>query len=262
MRVATPFLKTKSENFMRLGLILISILTCGCVVFAEAPRTAPATQPVPFAADAPARNWFAELASPEDNKREEARTNLMGLTRNDLPRLRALVEQSRPLAASQVAALHEIVIQIYLSGESYPPAFPVTGFLGLSWPQGTDPGTRLGVLVQTRFPGFPSFRMLRDGDLILGVLLNPNAPLEVGPNTTTQDLGRLMGAIGAAGANREVVLDVLRQGQEIKVPLQLKPHPLLEIGADPTDFFDRRQQKAEEYWRTEFVPLLRDRSTS
>ena len=80
------------------------------------PSTQPAAQ---FAADSPARTWFAQLASMDDAKRDDARTGLMGLTRDDLPSLRALVDESRPLAAAQVAALHEIVLQLFLSGEPY-----------------------------------------------------------------------------------------------------------------------------------------------
>src|SRR5258708_2183625 len=119
---------------MRLELIAAIVLVFAGLVRAEAPSTAPSTQPViSFAADAPARGWVGDLASPEDAKREEARTNLMGLSREDLPRLRALVEENRPVAAAQAAALHEIVVQIYLSEEPYEQDFPLTGFLGLSW---------------------------------------------------------------------------------------------------------------------------------
>jgi hypothetical protein len=236
-------------------LVLITPVARG-----EAPATRPSTQPAAeFSADSPARVWFAQLASLDETKRDDARTQLMGLTRDDLPRLRELVVKNRPLVAEQAAALHEIVVHVYLTGEPYS-ANNSNGFLGLLWPQEIyDDSSRLGVAVENRLPGFPSFQLLRDGDLIHGVYVNPDAPLQQLPNLLTPNRGALTHVVGEAGANSTVVLEVLRQGQMIKVAMRLAAKPILPemVPAEVEAFFSQRSQKGEKYWQEEFLPLIR-----
>jgi hypothetical protein len=231
------------------------------VALAETPATQPATRPATtLPADSPIRAWFTSLASPDGTQRDEAETRLMGLTRDDLPGLRALVEQSRPLAPAQVAALHDIVVQVYLSGEPYV-SDSNGGFLGLRWvndPIRLEEAPGIGVPVDVRLIGFPSFQMLREGDLILGVLVQPKQPLQQLPNMATPTLPLLQAAISQAGANRQVILEVLRQGQTIRVPLRLMPRPKLQESPDVIESFStERKQKGEAYWAKEFLPLLR-----
>jgi hypothetical protein len=209
---------------------------------ALAATTAPSTQPA-------IGQWFAGLASPDADQREQSRTNLLGLSRSDLPQLRELVQKNQPLAPAQTAALHDIVVHLYLSGEHYE-SDASTGFLGLWWP-GADllAPPRLGVPVEERVPGFGGFQKLREGDLILGVLIWPDAPLQQLPNLVTPNYKVLTDAIQAAGANRDIVLEVLRQGERIRIPVHLRPKPTL---PDVTEW----EQRGEDYWKAQFLPLL------
>src|SRR5438093_165236 len=75
------------------------------------------TQPATTQPSAEIRQCFADLASRDADKREDARIKLMGLKRDDLRALATLVGQSRPLAAAQAAALQEIVTHVFLAGE-------------------------------------------------------------------------------------------------------------------------------------------------
>jgi hypothetical protein len=251
-------------------IIPILLLLAPLAGRADVPATMPSTQPAArFAPDAPARTWFAQLASIDDAKRDEARTSLMGLTRDDLPALRKLVDESRPLAAAQVAALHEIVLQLYLSGEPYEvDASPVDlaglptspgGFLGLVSGSEGYGSSRLGVPVERRIPGFASFRVLRDGDLILAIIFNPDVPLFALPNVRTSNFEIFKQAIAGVGPNRDVTLEILRQGQRIRVTTQLGARPA--IANHPQEqveeYFAQRLQKAENYWQQELLPLLK-----
>jgi hypothetical protein len=241
--------------------MFVILVACELSARADSSTTQPAsTQPTtPSISDSAMQSWFEQLASDDGTKRDEARTLLMGLSRDALPRLRKLVEASVPLAPDQTASLHEIVLQSYLSGEPYPEDQLQRGFLGLSWsPSMNAEFIRLGVPVEKRLPGFPSFQMLRDGDLILGVLLKPKAPSYAWPNIQTRSLGLLQQAIADLGAKHEVVLEVLRQGQTIHVSLRLGARPLLMV-TEVDAFSAARLQKAEGYWKQEFVPLLRPR---
>jgi len=219
---------------------MIVLMIAGTALAAAA---APSTQPA-------IGQWFAGLASADADQREQSRTNLLGLSRGDLPRLRELVEQNRPLAPSQMVALHDIVVHLYLSGEPYA-SDASSGFLGLWWPDAellAPP--RLGVPVEQRVPGFAGFQMLREGDLILGVLIWPDAPLQQLPNLVTPSYSVLTRAIQAAGANQDIVLEVLRQGQRIRIPVHLRPRPTL---PDVTQW----EKLGEDYWQAQFLPLLR-----
>jgi len=222
------------------------------------PATEPSTQPtVPRAT---IRGWFSDLASPDAARREEAQVQLMGLSRDDLPTLKLVVQESRPLAPAQVAALHDIVLQVYLSGEQYETDPLHHGFLGLHWSmeeaRTADSGT-LGVPVEERLLGFPSFRVLRQNDLILAVLIHPDEPAQQLPNTTTPTGNILVDVVGKTVPNQEIWLEVLRQGQVIRIPIRVMPRPRL-LNDEMIDvFINERVKKAEDFWKKQFDPLLR-----
>ena len=229
--------------------VFVSILAATCLA-ADAPSTQPTIN-----------QSFANLASPDADLRDQAKSRLLGLSRSDLPALRELVEQNRPLAPAQMAALHDIVVHLYLSGEPYE-SDPDFGFIGLRW---TDVDMindvpRLGVPVGTRLPGFPGFQLLRDGDLILGVFLQPDSPLQQWPNRYTTTIRMLQLGIEAAGNQRDIVLLVLRQGQRMRIPVRLRPKmkvPDLAAATDIETYFLQWQKKGEDYWQAQFLPLLR-----
>ena len=236
-----------------LGLLLVPT----SIAFADAPTTAPTTAPVEFAADAPARTWFSQLDSPDPKEREAAREGLMALPSEQLPMLRLLVATTRSLSAAQAVSLHDIVIQVFLSGEKYPSE--PGGFLGLRWPAdfalGMDTLPRFGVPIEIRLPGFPGFGVLRTGDMIIGVLVEPDLPLNRLPNLRTPTHTELTEAVSPAGAGRRIALEVLRYGEVIRVSVKLAPHPITDF-ANLEAMFADRETRAEKYWQTEFLPLL------
>ena len=229
----------------------------------------PATQPTapadfteppvpPLAPTSPIRTSLANLASPDAAQRDAAATALMGLDRTQLWQLHDLLHDTNGIAPAQAAALHQIVIHDYLATEPY--VTDPGGFLGLMSTdyQPIDEPPRLGVPVDELEVGFPSFRMLRRGDLILAVLVDPDAPATQLPNMLTPDFATLQVAISKAGADHEIALDVLRGGQRIRIRLKLAPRPRLSL-ASPRIFFNERLQQAEAFWQHTFLPLLQQR---
>lgn len=226
---------------------------------------------------------FAELADSDAAVREEARTRLMGLDRRYLPALQKLVERSRPLLPSQAAVLRQIVTHVYLAGEPYA-ANGNFGFLGVRMlnvdvstadpaapapdapapdapappPDAADPllATRKGVVITERMPGFVGYRMLLDGDVIVGLADQPDFHFD-----SQQGFSE---AVRRVGAGQTVRFDILRRGQLAKVAIKLDPRP---DAADPDrhgpgpmdELVTRRRQRAETYWDATFGPMLKER---
>ncbi len=260
---------------MRRGIVIFNLLAiCSFPVsFAYAdpattqpvlPATQASTQPAAeLPANSPIRTWLNNLASPDASVREQAQTQLMGISRSELDGLRLLIQKTS-LVPAQVNALHDIVTHAFLAGETYEAA-PGQAFLGIRWytPDVDDLNIgppRLGVPVEQRIPGFPSFQSLRNGDLILGVLVEPNAPIQQLPNMQTPTRRLLITAVSQAGSAKVLVLQILRQGQPLRVPVRLAPKPVELAGNDighVEQFLSDRMQRAEEFWQANFVPLLR-----
>jgi C-terminal processing protease CtpA/Prc len=232
----------------------------------------PTTKPV---ATDQITTWFKDLANPDQAVRQKARVQLMGISREDLAKLRTIVEKSRPLAPSQAAALHDIVEQVFLAGEPYPEFPNRPGFLGVRFEnpvymvlQGNgEQQENSGVVVAACIPGFCANQFLQSGDVIVGVNAAAMTPIR-----TKEDL---MQSIGDASAGDEVRLQVLRGGQEVEATIKLNARPLWApqaarpivqpappfVGAPPKTTDDEirdRERKADEYWDREFAPLLDD----
>jgi hypothetical protein len=232
------------------------------------PAAAPTTEPVAveLPADSPVRGWFNDLASPDAMVRDKAQTQLMGMTREQLEGLRLLIaKEETPLKPNQVAALHDIVIHVFLANESYEPAGRQP-FLGVRWPQ--EPAfmpyaesPRIGVPLEERIPGFPGFQMLRDGDLILSVTIRSPGPLDQWTPHPTPGIQPLVELLRSASLDSPVIMEVLRQGQRMKISVRLAPKPAALVVAQTADamaesFFAPRLQRAENYWQERFLPLL------
>lgn len=263
------------SSFAAIGLVRwISIPSAS----GQTPTTQPATQPSQAAAadepapDAPMRRWFDRLADPDPKVREQAKTDLMGISASDLPKLRQLVIDHQPIRPAQASALHEIVVQAYLAGQTYQAMNEkwITAsdedspyFLGILWsPTSAESDARLGVTVDERLPGFPSYRYLRTGDMILGVYLDPTVSLLQLPNMETHTREQLIGAIGSGPNVQKIVLLVLRDGEQIRISVKMAPRPLLADKLNPgslTTFIADRNDKADAYWQENFVPLLEAR---
>lgn len=225
----------------------------------------PATQPV---IEAKLQVWFNDLAASDAAARDAALDELLALTRAELPGLRRVVEKARPVAPSQAHALRDVVNHVFLSGQTYN-AEPRVGFLGLGMPMldsvevprvGEHPEPRnapglnranTGVPVENRIPGFCAFRVLRDGDVILGILKPTPRRL--------RDWNELTHAIRTFRAGETITLQVLRQGTILSVPVMLDatvlvPHPDVWHNV----LLPNREAAAEAYWNAHFATLLEE----
>ncbi len=223
----------------------------------------PATQPI---ADAKLQALFNDLAASDAAARDAALGELLALTRAELPGLRRVVEQSRPVAPSQAHALRDVVNHVFLSGETYN-AEPRVGFLGLGMPtldsvevprvgERPDPPNapglaraNTGVPVEHRIPGFCAFRTLRDGDVILAIMKPTPRRL--------RDWNELTYAVRTFRAGETITLQVLRQGTILSVPVTLDatvlvPHPDVWHQV----LLPKREAAAEAQWNEHFAPLM------
>ena len=206
----------------------------------------PTSQPDPIF------TWFSDLANRDASIREQARVNLMGISRDDLETLRKVVETGRPLAPSQAMAIREIVDQVYQATEPYKPMPESPGFLGvlMSDPsvivEAADPDSPAGVIVIGRIKGFCAYRQLQDGDVIL----------QVNDQRVRAD-NDLMEVIRKCKGGDVVLMHILRGGQQMDVSVTLAARPIW-AQQIPTmeDFKRERQRKSDDYWEKNFAPLL------
>lgn len=213
---------------------------------------APATQPSNDAL----RTWYLQLADRDPEVREQARINLMGVRRKDLPALEKVVAENRPVQAAQAAVLYDIVMHVHMAGEPYQAAETWGGFLGLrqleTW---TNPP---GVAITTRIPGFCAYRMLREGDVIVGI--------DEFPGVEFNNVDQLTGMLRGVPPGTTLTFLVLRGGDVRKLPIKLDARPVVAVPGNPPENMalleSARQNKAEEYWTRAFAPLVGDQSVS
>lgn len=225
---------------MSCGVILI----LGLLGLGAAPATAPSDL---------IRTWFNQLADSDPDVREQARVNLMGIDRRELPALRQIVTESRPIRASQAAVLYDIVTHAYAAGEPYI-AQEKGCVLGVQLSPSQDPP---GVEVAQRFPGFCAYRFLRDGDVIIGIAEMPGALSKV-----PLDLRAILGQV--PGGTR-LTFQVLRNGQTRSIPIRLDAcpaNPAADLETAIRKLHELREQRAVEFWTRNFAPLLEDQGVT
>lgn len=238
-------------------------------------QAAPATHPTTSASSANATthpananqiaSWFADLANRDATRRDAARQNLMGLSPPDLSILEYLVKKNRSLAPSQIVALRDIVTQVFLAGQTYTAVPGNSGFLGVSFPgyapndpADIDDGSpQNGIVILDRIPGFPGYRSLQNGDIIMGAT-------EMGDQAInrSQDFSAF---ISSCHQGDTVHLKILRAGQMLTIPVQLAARP----DWHDTQQFPRedilqvpevrhRQALADDYWNTHFAAYVQE----
>jgi hypothetical protein len=221
----------------------------------SAPATAPTTQPAVKETDL--AKWIAELDARSPDARAAAATKLLQISRNDLPALQRAVEHARPISPGQAPVLHDVVVHVWLTGESYPTQD--IGFLGVSlmptnaWDD--DQGVVDGVFVLARMPGFAAYGALLDSDLILGIQERP------GMRFNRVDEFALTVARFKPGTLVHLV--VLRESRQIVVPIRLSARPnaagdLMAGRADMDTLLGERMLAAEKYYEENFARLLGD----
>lgn len=231
---------------MFLLAVILSVLSWGMLIA----EPAPATRPDAIAAA------FQRLGDRDPDVREQARIELMGLHRSKLDALRAVVEKARFVSPEQASVLRDIVVHVYMAGEPQPPDESPNGFLGVrimldtvavADEQEQDASRVVGIGVEGRFPGFCAFRMLRDGDVIVGV--------EEHPRIVFNSREVLQGTISMMRPGQTIHLRVQRGGQTLSVPVTLDARPREAQGSFEL-LLQERLNRAEEYWQRAFVPLL------
>lgn len=203
--------------------------------------------------------WLADLAHNSPAVREAARLHLMGMSRRQLEVFQDIVARHQPLLPAQAATLREIVLHAYAAEEPYAGRQDM-GFLGVELrtaplpgedPQNAQP---TGVLITNRLLGFVGYRMLQEGDIVLGLAGQPDVRTDAFVDLAT--------IIRNHPAGTELQLEVLRRGSVVIIPVT--------IDARPTDL-DRfhnldtlrslRFRRAYDYWQEHFEPLI-DRGVS
>ena len=236
---------------------IVLVLAATLLALGAAPASQPATAPSTGEA---VRTWYLQLADPDPDVREQARINLMGIKRRDLDTLEKVVAENRPVQPSQAAVLYDIVMHVHMAGEPYQAANAAGGFLGMRWELAeqdfwTDPP---GVIVSQRLPGFCSYRMLRTGDVIVGIAEMPEVQF-ASRNDFTSVIQRFAPAT-------KLTFVVLRGGRLQQVPITLDARPAVAVQGRPQEhmnaFEAERQNKAEAYWSRAFAHLVENPSVS
>jgi len=246
--------KRKTKNEKRLAAAVVAFVTFSLFAFrfSFAQSTQPAGQ---------IQKSFDELADADGQVRDAARVALMGLSRDDLQALREVVEKSRPLAAAQAVALHDIVTHVYLAGENNR-SVSNSGFLGVRLApirengmivaaddQTVDTGEVSGVLIRECMPGFSGFRYLREGDVVLGI----KQPIQM----RTPQQQDLINAVSAVPPQGTIRLEVLRQGRVTEISFRISARPREADDQVLTEeLLNRRRAQAEQFWREHFSRLV------
>ena len=200
----------------------------------------------------PLQSLVGQLGSDDPRVRENALDQLMDLKPQDLPLLRAAALSQSPLLPGQIACLRQIVAQVYLSGEKFKfnPADP-SGFMGIRFSRTVPPQQNDGVVVSDRIRGFPAYRYLKPGDVIIQLIDRPGVPLN--------DADEFINAVKLFHPGDVVRLRILRDGRAISVSIPLVYRPV-EIANAPAEsvvdaWIQAREQRAAAYWNAEFSIL-------
>ena len=221
---------------------MLSSVSVVLLMLLAAPAGGPATSPGDLI-----RVWFEQLADADADVREQARVNLMGIDRRQLPELRQIVSDHKPIRASQAAVLQDIVKHVYKAGMTYDVRERV-GFLGVTFKQSIEPP---GAMVERRVEGFCAYRFLRDGDVIVGIAEMPAVRLD--------DSDQLRLLLQQVPAGTRLTFQLIRNGRTVSVPIRLDARPAIadrSAVASMDEFESMREEKAQEYWSANFAPVL------
>src|SRR5258706_2159962 len=254
---ASRSLHASGALLARGGFLAAILLGLGAMNFlsaADTPKDSPqeaARERVPDAARRRIGEWFSGLSDDDPAVREEATRKLLTMTRQDLPALRQVIKERRPLMPAEAEPLRDIVTHVYLSEDPYD-RDEATGFVGVLFDeeQEYDKLPTGGGEVRRRLPGFCAARFLEDGDVILSIGDPPAMILRTSEN--------MMQEIKRRSAGKRLTFLVLRRGRLMQIPVVLdaKPSDLLP-GTVPI-FILERQATADRNWETEFEALVEE----
>ena len=187
------------------------------------------------------QSLVSQLASDDPRLREKALDDLMDIKKEDLPALRAAAVSQSPLLPGQIAGLREAVAQVFLAGEKY--QHGPNAFLGIRFTLGPE-----GVIVADRIRGFPAYRNLKNGDVIVRLIDRPNVQFH--------QVIDFANAIISYGPGDAVHFAILRNGRPMTVSVLLDFRPVeITNTATDDDWIQAREKRAEAYWNEEFSVL-------
>jgi hypothetical protein len=198
------------------------------------------------------QSLVSQLGSDDPRVRETALNDLMDLKTEDLPTLRAAALSQSPLLPGQIAGLRQVVAQVFLLGEKYKidPNDP-SGFMGIQFSSAVQPLQSNSVVVTDRIQGFPAYRYLQSGDVIVQLIDRPGLQLN--------SVAEFINAVKLFRAGDVVRLGILRHGRAmtISVPLANRPSEITSATSEPVidAWIQAREQRAEAYWNQEFSVL-------
>jgi hypothetical protein len=192
--------------------------------------------------------------------------------------------------------LRQIVTHVYLAGEEYE-SDRATGFLGVKMVttavrldsanlledagapavpgKGNDAKennkddnahdadeepAQMGVVITECIPGFIGYRMLREGDVIVGIQERPGLKFAEDSQTWVERVTPFGKVVKSTAPGHTLHFHVLRRGRLIKVPVPLDamPDSLSKGGVDSLSPFERnRRERADAYWQT-FASKIRE----
>ena len=232
----------------RTSRLIVLLLCCFPASFATA--QVPATNRT---ARPEIRTAFLGLTSSDFTTRDKAAKRLMALKREDLPALRAVAAEFKPIDPILASTLRDVVTHVYAAGHPYPR--DVLGFLGITMAVGEEASDE-AVMIKERKLGFVGYRVFEDGDAIVDI---EERPLTRGPDFQT----RFSRAVSQFGAGKTLHFKVLRRGEivTVEVPLDARPVDLsggmLEAYSAQVDKLQyQRREEAQAYWDQQFAPLV------
>lgn len=194
------------------------------------------------------RRWVVGLMDADPAVRERSRVALMGLSREELGTLAAVVHDFRPLEMPVAETLRDVVEHVYLTGYAYEKE--ERGFLGITMADGPEVTAKMQVVVESRMPGFVAYRMMQDGDVVLDI---EERPLE-----QPVDRNEFCDVVRGFRPGKLVHFKVLRRGKVVRVPIRLDARPMDRTGmvnvynATVQDLVSARAAEAEAYWKRVF----------
>jgi hypothetical protein len=260
----TVFFDRRSHfGICRLAPGVMAMLLC-IVAIAQAQQSAatePTTRPADSSSFEQIQAGIRQLGDDDPQIRDAASQRLMGLDAADLPTLHAAAKSLQPLNPAQIVALRDIVTQVFLS----PPrigGLGGPGFLGIYWPPNSTESNQQGLIVAHRIPGFVAYQMLRDDDVIIGVVGSPQIKL--------QDKYAFIQLVGMMRAGETLRLQVQRGGKVLEIPIVLDARTAdFDLARDPDSvtrlvarMIEKRRDRADEYWKTNFADMDRNSAIS
>jgi hypothetical protein len=245
------------DGLVNFRWIIIASLAVGSLASAQVPG-APTTQssiPATPTLERPLEDLIRDLASTDQRRNDAARSELMLLSFKEIGRLRQAVA-GMPITKSQVAALQEIVAQIFIANEM-PKTGAGWGFMGIQMPISNDEDERalLPATIPGRVMGCDAYRVLRDGDTVVGMqgMTRKDAAM-----TVISNYRDLRAFLRTTAAGDWILIRAIRNGEAIEVPLQLG----LNNGGRDQDVQKLQKHFADQYWAKEFAPVLKQASAN